>query len=206
VPILSEERVALEKAAAAGAHYFLVDPLDGTREFVAGLNEYTVNIALIAAGAPALGVIVAPALGTIWRGIIGRSAERLEFSARQVSAPVPIKTRPRPTSSEVVVAVSRSHLDTRTERYLARLPHVRRVTCGSSVKFCRLAEGSADLYPRLAPTRDWDIAAGHAILVAAGGTVVDPDGAALVYGSADLRVPAFIALGDPARADGVIRG
>jgi 3'(2'), 5'-bisphosphate nucleotidase len=206
VPIVSEERAALEKGATAGTHYFLIDPLDGTREFIAGRDEYTVNIALIAEGAPALGVIVAPALGTIWRGIVGRGAERLEFSARRASAPLTIKTRPRPTGGELVVAVSRSHLDACTERYLAGLPRVRRLTCGSSVKFCRLAEGAADLYPRLAPTRDWDVAAGHAILMAAGGTVVDPDGAAVVYGSAELRIPAFIALGDPARADGVIKG
>lgn len=206
LPIVSEERTESAKTASASERYFLVDPLDGTREFIAGRDEYTVNIAVVAGGVPALGVIVAPALGLIWRGIVGRGAERLEFSARQASAPLTIKTRPRPRGGELIVAISRSHLDARTDRYVAGLPRARRMSCGSSLKFCRLAEGSADLYPRLAPTRDWDVAAGHAILVAAGGRVVDPNGAALVYGSADLRIPAFLACGDPALADNAIKG
>ena len=91
--------------------------------------------------------------------------------------------------------VSRSHRDAVTDAYLVQLPNTRRVACGSSLKFCRLAEGSADHYPRLAPTRDWDVAAGHAVLVAAGGSVVDPDGAALIYGTLGLRIPSFLAWG-----------
>jgi 3'(2'), 5'-bisphosphate nucleotidase len=163
-----------------------------------------------------LGVIAAPALGLIWRGIVGRGAERLSFSAQTfsaetfstktfsaktfsqqtVSAPQPIRTRPRPLREPVVIT-SRSHLDTRTRAYVDGLAGARRLACGSSIKFCRLAEGAADVYPRLAPTHDWDIAAGHAILLAAGGRMVAPDGSPIVYGSADLIVPAFLAFGDP---------
>jgi len=197
LPIISEEEAERNRPNITGGSYFLVDPLDGTKEFIAGRDEYTINIALVADGAPILGVIAAPALGLIWRGIVGRGAERLEFSGQQAETPQAIKTRPRP-ERELIVMVSRSHLEARTQAYLDRFPQVRRVGCGSSVKFCRLAEGSADLYPRLAPTHDWDIAAGHAILVAAGGSVIDPDGSALRYGSPTLIIPAFLAWGGPA--------
>lgn len=195
-PIISEEEAERERPAISGGCYFLVDPLDGTKEFISGRDEYTVNIALVADGAPVLGVIAAPAQGLIWRGIIGRGAERLKFSGQGVETPQAIKTRPRP-EDELIVMVSRSHLEARTQAYLDRFPRAHRVGCGSSVKFCRLAEGTADLYARLAPTHDWDIAAGHAILVAAGGSVMDPDGGGLRYGSPTLIIPAFIASGRP---------
>ncbi len=199
VPVISEERAAREKPKPiAGGSYFLVDPLDGTREFIAGRDEYTINIALMTDGAPLFGIICAPALGDLWRGIVGRGAERLSL-AHRTKAPTPIRARPRP-ASEAVVMVSRSHLEARTKSYVDGLPGAKLVQSGSSIKFCRLAEGSADLYPRLAPTHDWDIAAGHAILKAAGGSVTAPDGAPLVYGTTDLLIPAFLAWGDPARA------
>ena len=199
VPVISEERAAREKPMPiAGGSYFLVDPLDGTREFIAGRDEYTINIALMTDGAPLFGIICAPALSDLWRGIVGRGAERLSFASR-IKAPTPIHTRPRP-ESEAVVMVSRSHLETRTKSYVDGLPGATLVQSGSSIKFCRLAEGSADLYPRLAPTHDWDIAAGHAILKAAGGSVTAPDGIPLVYGTNDLLIPAFLAWGDPASA------
>ena len=199
VPIISEEQAARDKPAAnRGGSYFLVDPLDGTREFIAGRDEYTINIGLMTDGAPLFGIICAPALGDLWRGVVGGRAERLSFASR-TEAPIPIHTRPRP-ASEAIVMVSRSHLEARTKNYVDGLPGVKLVQSGSSIKFCRLAEGSADLYPRLAPTHDWDIAAGHAILKAAGGSVTAPDGAPLVYGSTDLLIPAFLAWGDPASA------
>jgi 3'(2'), 5'-bisphosphate nucleotidase len=204
LPIISEEEAEREKPAVESRSYFLVDPLDGTREFIAGRDEYTINIAIVTDGAPTLGVIAAPAQGLIWRGIVGGGAERLEFSGQKASAPQAIKTRARP-DGELIVMVSRSHLEARTQGYLDGLPHTRRVGCGSSVKFCRLAEGTADLYPRLAPTHDWDIAAGHAILVAAGGSVIDPDGAALTYGTAELLIPAFLAWGDPTPTEGALK-
>jgi 3'(2'), 5'-bisphosphate nucleotidase len=199
VPIISEEHAAREKPKPiTGGSYFLVDPLDGTREFIAGRGEYTVNIALMTDGAPVLGIICAPALGDLWRGIVGRNAERISLAQRS-EAPTPVHTRRRP-KGEAVVMVSRSHLEARTKSYVDGLPGAKLVQSGSSIKFCRLAEGSADLYPRLAPTHDWDIAAGHAILKAAGGSVTAPDGAPLVYGTNDLLIPAFLAWGDPARA------
>jgi 3'(2'), 5'-bisphosphate nucleotidase len=196
LPIISEEQAERGSSVVEGASYFLVDPLDGTREFIAGRDEYTTNIALMTHGAPILGVIAAPALGLIWRGIVGRGAERIALAGDgKSSRPSPIHTRPRPWR-ELIVLVSRSHLEARTRAYLERLPQASMLRCGSSVKFCRIAEGSADLYPRLAPTRDWDVAAGHAILEAAGGKVVAADGAPLIYGTADLRIPAFLAWGD----------
>jgi 3'(2'), 5'-bisphosphate nucleotidase len=204
LPIISEEAAEREKPTVNSRRYFLVDPLDGTREFIAGRDEYTINIALVADGAPTLGIVAQPARGLIWRGIVGRGAERLEFSARKAGAPQAVTTRARP-EGELIVMVSRSHLEARTQAYVDSLPHTRRVGCGSSVKFCRLAEGAADLYPRLAPTHDWDIAAGHAILVAAGGSVINPDGAALIYGTPDLLIPAFLAWGGPTPTGGALK-
>jgi 3'(2'), 5'-bisphosphate nucleotidase len=199
VPVISEEHAAREKPKPiAGGSYFLVDPLDGTREFIAGSVEYTINIALMTDGAPLLGIICAPEFGTFWRGVVGRGADRISLT-RSIEAPIPIHTRPQP-ASEAVVMVSRSHLEARTKSYVDGLPGAKLVQSGSSIKFCRLADGSADVYPRLAPTHDWDIAAGHAILKAAGGSVTAPNGAPLVYGTDDLLIPAFLAWGDPAGA------
>jgi 3'(2'), 5'-bisphosphate nucleotidase len=201
VPIISEEQASHErpKLGARGS-YFLVDPLDGTKEFISGRDEYTVNIAIVTDGVPILGVVTAPAAGIAWRGIVGRGAERLPIAGGNVvqgNAPFAIHTRPCPGDG-LLVMVSRSHLEERTKTFIERFPTAGLVQCGSSVKFCRLAEGAADLYARLAPTHDWDIAAGHAVLVAAGGKVTAPDGSAVTYGSAELLVPAFLAWGDAA--------
>jgi 3'(2'), 5'-bisphosphate nucleotidase len=203
LPVIAEEQIEGTRPSIGGGSYFLVDPLDGTREFIGGLNEYTVNIALISDATPILGVIAAPALGLVWRGIVGRGAERLTFSSAQIPAAEPIHTRARP-EGELIVMVSRSHIDAATQAYIASLPQTSRITCGSSLKFCRLAEGAADLYPRLGPTRDWDVASGHAILRAAGGCVIDPDGAPLKYGTAELRIPAFLAWGGPVPTEGAL--
>jgi 3'(2'), 5'-bisphosphate nucleotidase len=198
LPIISEEQAEHPRLAGGGS-YFLVDPLDGTREFISGSDEYAINIALMTDGAPILGVIAAPAFGLIWRGIVGRGAERLSFTADgKMSAPTPIRTRPWPRQ-EPIVLVSRSHLDPRTQAYLAGLPNPRSVPCGSAVKFCRVAEGSADLYPRLGPTHDWDVAAGHGLIEAAGGRVLAPDGKPVRYGTPELLIPGFIASGDADR-------
>ena len=195
VPIVSEEEDR-HRHVAAGDNYFLVDPLDGTREFIAGRDEYAVAIALMSDGGPIAGVIVAPALGTIWRGAVGGGAARLTFSADGTpSAPEPIHTRRRP-QHETVAMVSRSHLDQDTRAYLRSLPAARAIACGSALKFCRIAEGTADIYPRLAPTHDWDVAAGHAIVLAAGGQMLAPDGAPLRYGTTDLLISGFVASGD----------
>jgi 3'(2'), 5'-bisphosphate nucleotidase len=194
LPIISEEHAARQKPEPIDRHgsYFLVDPLDGTREFIAGRDEYTINIALMFSGEPILGIIAAPAFGLIWRGIVGQGAERIAFTERQCSPPSAIHARQNRDDKFVILA-SRSHLEAHTRAYLERFPQAEVVQCGSSIKFCRLAEGAADLYPRLAPTHDWDIAAGHAILKAAGGKVTAPDGSPVVYGRADLLIPGFIA-------------
>jgi 3'(2'), 5'-bisphosphate nucleotidase len=200
-PALSEERVRQAEPPCEGS-FFLIDPLDGTKEFVAGRTEFTVNLALVTNGTPLLGIVGAPALGLIWRGLVGRGAERLTTQAGTMRAE-PIHTRPHPPrGSAWMVAVSRSHGDARTEAFIESRPGAIRQTLGSSVKFCRVAEGTVDIYPRLAPTHEWDIAAGHAVLTAAGGKVTDPQGAALQFGKGrkDFIVPGFIAWGDPSAA------
>jgi 3'(2'), 5'-bisphosphate nucleotidase len=202
VPALSEERVQLAKPPYRGS-FFLIDPLDGTKEFVAGRSEFTVNLALVNQGTPLLGIIGAPALGLIWRGLVGRGAKRLTIIDSAVGAGEPIHTRRLPPSGDPwIVAVSRSHGDARTEAFIANRPGAIRRTLGSAVKFGRVAEGSADIYPRLAPTSEWDIAAGHAIVTAAGGKITDAQGADLCFGEGrdGFIVPEFIAWGDPAAA------
>jgi 3'(2'), 5'-bisphosphate nucleotidase len=197
LPALSEERVDLAKPPYEGS-FFLIDPLDGTKEFVAGRGEFTVNLALVSNGTPLLGVIGAPALGLIWRGIVGRGAERLTGNG---AAAEPIRTRKlAKPGAPWVVAVSRSHGDARTEAFIAGRPGAVRQALGSAVKFGRVAEGEVDIYPRLAPTCEWDVAAGHAIVSAAGGRITDAQGAEFRFGkgSPGFIVPEFIAWGDPA--------
>jgi 3'(2'), 5'-bisphosphate nucleotidase len=201
VSALSEERAHLAKSAYDGS-FFLIDPLDGTKEFVAGRKEFTVNLALVVDGAPLLGIIGAPALGLIWRGLVGRGAERLTTGEAGRLAE-PIHTRPIPRRGDPwVVAVSRSHGDDRTEAFINARPGASRKMLGSAVKFGRVAEGGVDIYPRLAPTCEWDVAAGHAIVTAAGGKVTDGNGGPLHFGTGrkDFIVPEFIAWGDPKAA------
>jgi len=199
IPSLSEERLHLAKLPYEDS-FFLIDPLDGTKEFVAGRNEFTVNLALVTHGTPLLGIISAPALGLIWRGIVGRGAERLTLgSAKPLIEP--IRTRPCPPRGQPwTVAVSRLHGDARTEAFIAARPGAVRCELGSAVKFGRVAEGGVDIYPRLSPTSEWDVAAGHAVVAAAGGRITDSSGTALVFGAGgrkDFIVPEFIAWGDP---------
>ena len=199
IPAISEERVHLAKPPYDGS-FFLIDPLDGTKEFVAGRAEFTVNLALVSNGTPLLGIIGAPALGLIWRGLVGQGAERLTIGNGALLAAEPIRTRPiPPPGAPWLVAVSRSHGDARTEAFIDARPGAVRQRLGSAVKFGRIAEGAADIYPRLAPTCEWDIAAGHAIVTAAGGRVTDTQGDELQFGRGrpDFIVPEFIAWGDP---------
>jgi 3'(2'), 5'-bisphosphate nucleotidase len=203
VPAVSEESVTGKRLPQAHA-YFLVDPIDGTRDFVAGGGEYTINIGFVRAGIPVLGIIAAPASGHIWRTLGKDTAERMTLapgaSFRDARDVTPLQGRSW-AGQEAVAIVSRSHLDAATTALLDRLPVAERIRCGSSLKFCRLAEGAGDLYPRLAPTSAWDLAAGHAILLAAGGTVLKPDGQPLRYNAGeDLTVPGFIAWADPTAA------
>src|SRR6267154_540326 len=143
VPTLSEERVDRAKPPYHGS-YFLTDPLDGTKEFIAGRNEFTVNLALVTKGTPLLGIIGAPALGIVWRGLVGRGAERLTIEGALVE---PIHTRSHPRrGAPWIVAVSRSHADSRTEAFIGGRPGAIREVLGSAVKFGRVAQGDADIY------------------------------------------------------------
>ena len=199
IPSLSEERVQLAKLPYRDS-FFLIDPLDGTKEFVAGRDEFTVNLALVTGGVPLLGIVGAPALGLIWRGIVGRGAERLTLSDGTAPRVEPIRTRPCPPRGKPwTVAVSRSHGDQRTEAFIAERPGAVRSELGSAVKFGRVAEGTVDIYPRMSPTCEWDVAAGHAVVTAAGGRITDSKGAALHFGAGreDFILPEFIAWGDP---------
>ena len=202
-PIVSEE--SSSGPQVLGARFALVDPLDGTKEFLAGRTEFTVNIALVHNGKPMAGFIAVPALGLLYRGVVGRGAERLHLAPgalpSKATAITAIKARPRPIDG-LVATVSRSHIEPASEAFLKRLPVRERLACGSALKFCRIAEGSADVYPRLSPTCEWDVAAGHAIILAAGGTLTTPAGGPMTYGhgDAEFRVPGFVAWGDPAAA------
>lgn len=200
VPTLSEERAQLASPPFE-ASFFLIDPLDGTKEFVAGRDEFTVNLALVTSGVPVLGIVSAPALGVLWRGIVGCGAERVRFDGATIGAAEPIHTRKLPARGEPwIAAVSRSHGDPRSEAFIDGRPNAVRKTCGSAVKFGRIAEGSADIYPRFGPTCEWDVGAGAAVVTAAGGRVTDGQGGELRFGARQARgfiIPEFIAWGDP---------
>ena len=189
VPVVAEEEVAAGRIPAHEGTFFLVDPLDGTKEFVRGGDDYTVNIALVVERSPRLGVVYAPASGRLHGGLVGAGAWVEEGRGRQ-----PIRTRPRP--AEPVAVASKSHFTQDTADYLAEAVGLcGHVSIGSSLKFCIVAEGQADIYPRLSPTSEWDTAAGHAVLLAAGGRVDDSDGAPLEYGKRTFLNRAFVATG-----------
>lgn len=194
IPVLSEESahtVALEERRR-WSRFWLVDPLDGTREFLKGNGEFTVNIALVDGGVPVFGVIQAPVSGAVWHGVPGQAAFRRDGGAERV-----IATR-RPATAPLRVAASRSHLDPRTAGMLGRIGRHESIGLGSSLKFCLLAEGGMDAYPRLGPTSEWDTAAGQAILEAAGGCVLDLQGRPFRYNQRETLLNGdFVALGDP---------
>lgn len=187
VPVIAEEEVAAGRIPAHDDTYFLVDPLDGTKEFVRGGDDYTVNIGLVEGGTPKLGIVFAPATGRLHGGCVGEGAWLDEGQGR-----LPISTRSR---SELTTAVaSKSHLNQATIDYLEfAVGNCGYVSIGSSLKFCIVAEGKADIYPRAAPTSEWDTAAGHAVLLAAGGLVDGPDGEPLRYGKRAFLNRAFVA-------------
>lgn len=205
VTVVSEEAASQGTLPALPDTFILVDPLDGTREFIDGRDEFTVNIAIIRNGRPVTGVVGAPALAAIWRGAMGMGSERLRLRPGAAAGDAGERTALRTHAHRDGpwrAMVSRSHLDPATEQWLTRFPAVDRMDCGSSVKFCRIAEGKADVYPRLGRTSEWDIAAGDAVLSAAGGVVLSLDGGPVRYGQVarDLKVPSFIAWCDPADA------
>mgnify|MGYP002857468992 FL=1 len=191
-PIVAEEAASRGEVPDVGDKpFWLVDPLDGTKEFLNRNGEFTVNIGLIANREPIFGVIFAPALGDTYTGLVGVGATR----AREGGTPEPITIREVP-SEGVTVLASRRHGDPETlKAFLEGRPLAGTKNAGSSLKFCLLAAGRADVYPRFGPTMEWDTAAGHAILRAAGGRVTTEDGSPLLYAKDPLRNPNFIAWG-----------
>lgn len=193
-PVISEEAAAAGRIPQVSNRFYLVDPLDGTKEFISRNGEFTVNIARIEDGVPVAGVVHAPALGRLFWGELGKGAaqgrlqpdERIDFTA--------VMVRRLPAAGATVVA-SRSHRDAATDEYLKSIKVKSLTSAGSSLKFCLIAAGEADLYPRFGRTMEWDTAAGHAVLLAAGGKVLTTDGVPLVYGKCERGFdnPGFIA-------------
>lgn len=188
IPVLAEEQFAAGIQPKISDRFLLVDPVDGTREFIAKNGEFTLNIALIENGIPIAGCVYAPATRQIYIGgenaLVasiepGRRVPQQQFS--------PIATRKSCPETGPVAMISRSHLDARTQDFISKNRVSGTIPAGSSLKFCRIAEGHADLYPRFGPTMEWDTGAGHAVLNAAGGAVTQPDGSPFAYGKVDDR-------------------
>ncbi|ADU13943.1 3'(2'),5'-bisphosphate nucleotidase CysQ [Asticcacaulis excentricus] len=200
IPVVAEEAVSNGIVPEIGDLFYLVDPLDGTKEFVSKNGEFTVNIALIKQGEPVVGVVYAPALGEIFWGVQGRGAHAARVENGKVGCPVSLNVRSAPP--KVVAIGSRSHGSAETEDWLSRYEVESFVAAGSSLKFCRVAQGAADIYPRMGRTMEWDTAAGDAVLRAAGGIVTTLDGQPLFYGkrgraeASDFANPYFVAYGD----------
>jgi 3'(2'),5'-bisphosphate nucleotidase len=196
---VAEEEMAAGRVPEIGSRFFLVDPLDGTKEFIKRNGEFTVNIALIENGRAVCGVVLAPAKARMFVGDGLRGACELaapEDLPLNPSGAEPIRARRAPSQGLVVVA-SRTHRDTKTDEYLAAYCVANLVAAGSSLKFCLVATGEADLYPRHGRTMEWDTAAGQAVLEAAGGSVRTLEGAPLLYGKAadGFANPYFVARG-----------
>lgn len=195
IPVIAEESVAAGRVPTIGdGPFFLVDPLDGTKEFIARNGDFTVNIALIEGGVPVAGIVYAPVCHLAYSAA-GGNVEKLSVAPDfTIAARQPIAVRPRPTVP--VALVSRSHNSPETLAYLERAGNVERRIVGSSLKFGLIAEGGADLYPRFSRTMEWDTAAGDAVLRAAGGQVTDAQGVPLSYGKPGFENPSFIAFGE----------
>jgi 3'(2'), 5'-bisphosphate nucleotidase len=196
IPLLSEESAGIDfSTRSRWSRYWLVDPLDGTKEFINRNGEFTVNIALIRDHQPVLGVVYVPVSGVTYTGIVGRGARRQEAGGAVES----IRVR-RPCADPMVVVGSRSHANPDLVEHLETLGAYRLVSMGSSLKFCLVAEGRADFYPRLGPTSEWDTAAAHAVVLAAGGRIVTLDGEPLRYNTkASFLNPEFLVIADPDR-------
>lgn len=204
VLVVGEESSGETRAPEAGEAFFLVDPLDGTRDFIDHLPQFTVNVALIQGGRPVFGMIFAPALDMLFVTTSGQSAIMADVACRKTPKQLAayrtqeIHTR-RANPNDLRAYASRSHMDNRTADILQRIGPCERTHMGSSLKFCFIAQGLGDIYVRHGPTCEWDTAAGEAILRAAGGTVTTFGGDALEYGGGEhgYRNPAFVAWGDP---------
>ncbi|MGL6042660.1 MAG: 3'(2'),5'-bisphosphate nucleotidase CysQ family protein, partial [Sandaracinobacteroides sp.] len=192
--IVGEEASAAGIQPDAGSRFWLIDPLDGTRDFVEGGQDYSVNIGLVEDDAPTLGLVLHPPTGTLWTGARGLGAWK------EGPGQPRHKLQGRPLANPPVVATSRSHLDPKTKAWVAQIANVDTRASGSSLKFCLVAEGSADAYPRYGTTCEWDTAAADAILRATGGATLVPGGALLAYGKPAYVNGAFLALADPSAA------
>lgn len=192
IPVIAEEEIAAGKAPAdPGNRFWLVDPLDGTREFAAGRDSFAVNIGLVDSGRPVLGVVALPATGEIFLGRIGIGAWKQKGEGPRQ----PIRCRSVPDEGMTVMASHHYRNDPNLKAFLADKKVARLVNIGSAEKFCRLAEGQADLYPRLGRTMEWDTAAPHAVLEAAGGTLTQFDGSPFLYGKPGWDNPHFVCTG-----------
>lgn len=189
VPVVAEEEAAAGRIVKVGARFFLVDPVDGTKEFVKRGGEFTVNIGEVMDGQPVSGVVFAPAIGRLFVGAVGEGAFEISGGALRGIA---VRA---PASDGLVAVSSRSHPDAKTDELLKTLTIKGHTNAGSSLKFCLVAAGEADIYPRAGQTMEWDTAAGHAVLRAAGGSVTTWDGAPFLYGKPDFRNGPFIARG-----------
>ena len=206
-PCIAEESAARGETPAQRGAFILIDPLDGTREFIARRPEFTINIALIEQGSPTAGAVYAPASSELW--FAGEAAFHVVAKPGAPLPPEPdwrrLATRAAPADG-LTAMVSISHFDPETAAFLARLPIKAQMQAGSSLKFCRIAEGLADIYPRFGPTHEWDTAAGDAVLRAAGGAVLTPQGAPFPYGKAAqnyLNGP-YVACGDRAHGKPIL--
>jgi 3'(2'), 5'-bisphosphate nucleotidase len=206
VPVISEESAVPQAQGVLAGSFFIVDPLDGTKEFLAGTDEFAVLLGIVTDGVPIAGIVAGPNRGRVWRGVVGHGAERLRLKPDGADEAQSIHARSWPGPSAVAM-VSRSHYDSKTDAFLKPFGAITHQSCGSALKFALIAEGHADVYPRLGTTCEWDVAAGHALVTAAGGTVLSPEGKALSFGRADrnFRLPAFVAWGDPAKAASMCR-
>jgi 3'(2'), 5'-bisphosphate nucleotidase len=187
IPVVTEERSSTHDARNVPDIFFLVDPIDGTKEFIRKTGEFTINIALIEDGQPTAGIVYAPAAGRMFVGQSTSGAREIDEAGN--SRPIAVRT----CGSEPTAIASRSHLTPETVAFISENKIGDCVNAGSSLKFCLVAAGEADIYPRFGPTMEWDTAAGHAILAAAGGQVLTCDGRPLTYGKPEYRNPYFIA-------------
>ncbi|TQE98112.1 MAG: 3'(2'),5'-bisphosphate nucleotidase CysQ [Spiribacter salinus] len=205
IPVLSEEGgIPVYETRREWRRYWLVDPLDGTREFIKRNGEFTVNIALIDTGRPVIGIVHAPVLSRTYVGVQNLSNVGVQHSwaeRRDMEGTAAVATRAVPAEGPMTLVVSRSHRSPAVDALLERLPDYETTSMGSSLKFCLVAEGSADAYPRFGPTSEWDSGAAQCIIEAAGGAVIRTDGTPLRYNTkASTLNPDFIAVGDPAWA------
>ena len=189
VPVIAEEEAAAGRIAHVGAHFFLVDPVDGTKEFIKRTGEFTVNIGEVVDGAPVAGVVFAPAIGRLFVGAVGEGAFEVSGGAAK-----PIAARKPPEGGMIAVS-SKSHPDAQTDALLGSLNIKGHINAGSSLKFCLVAAGEADIYPRAGRTMEWDTAAGDAVLRAAGGDVSNWDYTPFTYGKPGFENGPFIARG-----------